>query len=70
MKKIHSPMAGVVWKIVKSVGDEVDFGETVLILESMKMEIAVEADNRGTVARILVEEGEVVDQDTALVELS
>lgn len=70
VKKIHSPMAGVVLKIVKSVGDEVDFGETVLILESMKMEIAVEADNRGTIAKFLVEEGEVVDQDTALVELS
>lgn len=70
MKKIGSPMAGTVWKIVKAVGDEVDYGETVAILESMKMEIPVEADHRGTVSKILVEEGEVVDQDTPLFELS
>jgi acetyl-CoA carboxylase biotin carboxyl carrier protein len=70
MKKILSPMAGTVWKIVKAVGDEVEYGEPVVILESMKMEIAVEADNRGTVTRIVVEEGQVVDQDTVLMELS
>jgi acetyl-CoA carboxylase biotin carboxyl carrier protein len=70
MKKILSPMAGTVWKIVKAVGDEVEFGDTVVILESMKMEIAVEADNRGKVSRIVVEEGQVVDQDTVLIELS
>lgn len=69
MKKIASPMAGTVWKIVKAPGDAVDYGDTVMILESMKMEIAVEADNRGTVSKILVEEGEVVDQDTPLIEL-
>ena len=70
MKKILSPMAGTVWKIVKAVGEEVEFGEPIVILESMKMEIAVEADNRGTVTRIAVEEGQVVDQDTLLMELS
>jgi acetyl-CoA carboxylase biotin carboxyl carrier protein len=70
MKKILSPMAGTVWKIVKAVGDEVEYGDPVVILESMKMEIAVEADNRGTVTRIVVEEGQVVDQDTVLMELS
>ena len=70
MKKIASPMAGTVWKIEKAVGDVVEYGDTVVILESMKMEIGVEADNRGTVSRILVEEGQVVDQDTVLMELS
>jgi acetyl-CoA carboxylase biotin carboxyl carrier protein len=70
MKRIHSPMAGTVWKIVKALGDDVDYGDTVMILESMKMEIAVEADNRGKIAKFLVEEGQVVDQDTPLVELS
>lgn len=70
MKKIVSPMAGTVWKIVKAVGDVVEYGDAVVILESMKMEIGVEADNRGTVSRILVEEGQVVDQDTVLMELS
>jgi acetyl-CoA carboxylase biotin carboxyl carrier protein len=70
MKKIVSPMAGTIWKIVKAVGDVVEYGDAVVILESMKMEIGVEADNRGTVSRILVEEGQVVDQDTVLMELS
>ena len=70
MKKIVSPMAGTVWKIEKAVGDEIEYGDTVVILESMKMEIAVEADNRGTVTRIVVQEGQVVDQDTVLMELS
>jgi acetyl-CoA carboxylase biotin carboxyl carrier protein len=70
MKKIVSPMAGTVWKILKSAGDAVEYGETVIILESMKMEIAVEADAQGAVSKVLVEEGQVVDQDTPLLELS
>jgi len=70
MKKIVSPMAGTVWKITKAVGDRVEYGDTVVILESMKMEIPVEADSQGTVSKIVIEEGEVVDQDTVLMELS
>lgn len=70
MKKISSPMAGTIWKIVKSVGDDVDYGDTVVILESMKMEIPVEADNRGKISRILAEEGQVVDEGTPLIELA
>jgi acetyl-CoA carboxylase biotin carboxyl carrier protein len=70
MKAIHSPMAGTVWKIVKVVGDTVDYGDTVAILESMKMEIPVEADSAGTIVKILVAEGEVVDDGVAMFELS
>lgn len=70
MKKIVSPMAGTVWKIVKAVGDTVEYGEAVVILESMKMEIPVDATSQGTVAKVLVQEGDVVDLDTALMELS
>jgi acetyl-CoA carboxylase biotin carboxyl carrier protein len=69
MKSIKSPMAGTVWKIVKAVGDTVDYGDTVLILESMKMEIPVEADSTGTITRLLVAEGDVVDDGVPLVEL-
>ena len=69
MKSIKSPMAGTIWKIVKAVGDDVDYGDTVLILESMKMEIPVEADSSGIVQKILVAEGEVVDEGVPLVEL-
>ena len=70
MKTIKSPMAGTIWKVTVKVGDVVDFGDTVAILESMKMEIPVEADSAGTVTRIAAEEGVVVDDGTVLVELS
>jgi len=69
MKSIKSPMAGTVWKIVKAVGDTVDYGDTVVILESMKMEIPVEADSTGVVKQLLVAEGDVVDDGVPLVEL-
>ena len=70
MKKIVSPMAGTVWKILKAPGDSVEYGESVVILESMKMEIPIDADNQGVVSKVLIQEGEVVDQDTPLFELS
>jgi len=70
MKTIKSPMAGSVWKIVTTVGQEVDYGDTVMILESMKMEIPVEADSSGKIVKFLVAEGDVVDDGVVLVELS
>jgi acetyl-CoA carboxylase biotin carboxyl carrier protein len=69
MKSIKSPMAGTVWKFVKAAGETVDYGDTILILESMKMEIPVEADSSGTIKQFLVAEGDVVDDGVALVEL-
>lgn len=68
MARIHSPMAGNVWKITVAVGDTIDFGDTVAILESMKMEIPVEADGAGKVTRILVETDTPIDQGDAVVE--
>lgn len=68
MARIHSPMAGNVWKITVSVGDTIDFGDTVAILESMKMEIPVEADGAGKVTRILVETDTAIDQGDPVVE--
>jgi len=70
MKTIKSPMAGSVWKIVATVGQQVDYGDTIVILESMKMEIPVEADSAGKVVKICVAEGDVVDDGVVLVELS
>jgi len=70
MKTIKSPMACSVWKIVTTVGQEVDYGDTVMILESMKMEIPVEADSSGKIVKFLVAEGDVVDDGVVLVELS
>ena len=62
-------ITGTVWKIEVSVGDRVEEGDTVVILESMKMEMPVEAEDDGTVAEILVEEGQSVSEGDPLVVL-
>ncbi len=69
MKTIKCSMAGTVWKILIGPGAQVEFGDSVLILESMKMEIPIESDAQGKVIRVLVEEGHVVDEGTPLFEI-
>jgi len=49
-------VAGAVWKIVTEVGQKVEVGDTIMIIESMKMEIPVVLEEGGTIARFLVEE--------------
>ena len=51
MADIEAHITGNVWKIEVAVGDTVEDGDTVVILESMKMEIPVEAEDDGTVRR-------------------
>jgi len=62
-------MAGSVWKLLVAVGDRVEEGSDLLLLESMKMEIPVPAPSSGRVAEIRVEEGEVVAEGQVLVVL-
>ena len=69
MPNVAAHITGTVWKIECEVGDEVEEGDTVVILESMKMEMPVEAEDAGTVQRILVEEGQAVREGDALVTL-
>ena len=57
------------WKIEVAVGDQVDEGDTVVILESMKMEMPVEAEDPGTVKEISCEEGQSVQEGDVLVVL-
>lgn len=52
----RSEVAGSVWKILAEVGQQVQAGETIMLIESMKMEIPVSADAAGTISRILVAE--------------
>ena len=66
---IPAHITGTVWKIEVGVGDDVSDGDTVVILESMKMEIPVEAEDDGTVAEIRVEEGQSVSEGDVLVVL-
>jgi biotin carboxyl carrier protein len=55
-----------VWKIEKAVGDAVAEGDVILILESMKMEIPVEAPCAGRIREIRVQEGDSIDEDAVL----
>src|SRR3954451_2792768 len=66
---VEANITGTVWKIEVTVGDEVSEGDTVVILESMKMEMPIESEDDGTVARILVEEGQSVQEGDILVVL-
>lgn len=69
MKKIEASMAGTVWKVLVEVGEEVKAGQTVIILESMKMEIPVEVMMDGKVASLHTGEGEFVNDGDVLLEL-
>jgi acetyl-CoA carboxylase biotin carboxyl carrier protein len=66
---VRAHIAGTVWKIDVNVGDAVSEGQTVVILESMKMEMPVESPSAGTVAKIHVAPGQAVEEGTPLVDL-
>lgn len=59
--KLEAGAAGKVWKIVKKAGDSVAKGDTVVILEAMKMEIPMVATADGVVKEITVAEGQPVE---------
>ncbi|GGK01326.1 acetyl-CoA carboxylase biotin carboxyl carrier protein subunit [Pilimelia anulata] len=61
-EEIRAEMVANVWKVVASAGDEVAEGDTLVILESMKMEIPVVAESDGTVREVAVNEGDVVQE--------
>ena len=67
---VRAHITGTVWKIEKKVGDTVAEGDVVVILESMKMEMPVEAPGAGTIATITCKEGEAVDEGKVLATLS
>jgi len=60
--EVRAEMVANVWKVVASAGDTVADGDTLVILESMKMEIPVLAEAAGTIARLEVAEGDVVQE--------
>jgi acetyl-CoA carboxylase biotin carboxyl carrier protein len=62
--EVEAQIAGNVWKIEKAVGDPVDEEEVILIIESMKMEIPVEAPCEGTLRELRVAEGEAIEEGT------
>ncbi len=64
--EVEAQIAGTVWKIESEVGADVAEEEVLLILESMKMEIPVEAPCAGRVAEIRVQEGDSIEEGTIL----
>ena len=67
---LEAPMPATVTRIVASVGQRVSAGDVLVLLEAMKMELAIRAPHDGTVARIACEAGAIVQPGVPLVELS
>ena len=63
MAEVRAEMVANVWKVVAKEGDQVDDGDTLVILESMKMEIPVLAEDAGVITKMHVAEGDVVQED-------
>ena len=61
-EEVRAEMVANVWKVVVSQGDSVAEGDTLVILESMKMEIPVVTESAGTVSELKVNEGDVVQE--------
>jgi acetyl-CoA carboxylase biotin carboxyl carrier protein len=62
MSEVRAEMVANVWKVVAAEGDTVADGDTLVILESMKMEIPVLAEDSGTLTRLAVAEGDVIQE--------
>jgi acetyl-CoA carboxylase biotin carboxyl carrier protein len=60
--EVRAEMVANVWKVVAAEGESVADGDTLVILESMKMEIPVLAEDSGTLTRLAVAEGDVVQE--------
>jgi acetyl-CoA carboxylase biotin carboxyl carrier protein len=69
LPEVEAHITGTVFKIEVDVGDDVQEGETVVVLESMKMEMPVEAEDPGVVKEILCKEGQSVSEGDTLVVL-
>ena len=65
--KIKTEIQAVIWKINVEIGQKVDIGDIVVILESMKMEIPVESKYKGVVKEILTKEGDNVNEDQEII---
>ena len=69
MADVKAHITGTVWKVECKVGDKVAEGDTVVTLESMKMEMPVEAEEEGKVKEICCQEGNAVREGETLVVL-
>jgi acetyl-CoA carboxylase biotin carboxyl carrier protein len=70
MPSVTAHITGTIWKIEVKEGDRVAQGQSCVILESMKMEMPVEAPSAGTVEKIHVKEGQAVSEGDTLITLA
>ncbi|AZV42538.1 MULTISPECIES: acetyl-CoA carboxylase biotin carboxyl carrier protein subunit [Peribacillus] len=66
MAELKASMAGNVWKVVVGEGETVTDGQDIVILESMKMEIPIAAEQSGSVKELKVNEGDFVNEGDVL----
>jgi acetyl-CoA carboxylase biotin carboxyl carrier protein len=67
--KVVSPMSGTVWKVQAKEGEQVEAGDVIIILESMKMEIPITAETSGVLKKWYVSEGDFVQENDVLGEI-
>lgn len=68
--EVQSEIAGTVWKCLVQPGQSIAEGETLLILESMKMEIPILSPVSGKVQAVLVSEKDMIAEDQAVVRIA
>lgn len=68
--QITADLAANVWKVLVTEGSVVAAGDQLAILESMKMEIPVEANTAGTITKLAISEGDVLDEGALIAEIS
>ena len=68
--ELTAPMPGQVRAVNVSEGDTVTKGQTLLVLEAMKMEIRIQSPSDGTVRKLLVKQGQTVEREQMLIEIS
>ncbi len=66
MTQVKSTMAGTVFTVNVAVGEEVTAGQVIIVLESMKMEIPIEAETAGKITAINTEVGNFVNEEDVL----
>ena len=70
VKEVNAPLSGNIWKILVSLNQSVNEGDTLLILEAMKMETEIKAAHSGIVANINIKEGDSVTVGQVLLSLA
>jgi len=66
---VETPFGGSIWKLLVAVGDEVKAGDTIAVIEAMKMECAVQSPTTGTVAAVYVQERQALQPGAPMLAL-